>query len=177
MAKWRFRYYGDPVLRQKSVPIEEITEEIKELARYMTYFADNNNGIGLSAVQLGVPIRMFVLRDYIVQPDGRWTVGGPKVFINPKIIWKSEEIEVDTEGCMSVPHLNVGPIERPSAMKIEATDLDGNLFVEEKEGINARVRFHENDHLNGVLQIDRLPPNVRKKIEPQLHAIKKKYNP
>lgn len=176
MAKWRFRYYGDPVLREKSVPIEEITDEIKELARYMIYYADHNNGIGLSAVQLGVPIRLFILRDYIVQPDEKWTVSAPKVFINPKIVWKSDETNVDTEGCMSLPHLNVGPIERPNRIKIEALDLDGNLFVDEREGLNARVTFHENDHLNGVLQIDRLPPNVRKKIEPELLAIKKKYN-
>jgi len=175
MAKWRFRYYGDPVLRQKSAAVEEITDEVKELVRYMIYYADNHNGIGLSAIQLGVPLRIFVLRNYIVQPDGKWTVSKPLVFINPKIVWKSEEIEVDTEACMSVPNLNVGPIERPHAIKIEATDLDGNRFVDEAEGINARVRFHENDHLNGVLQIDRLPVNARKKIERQLQAIKKKY--
>jgi peptide deformylase len=175
MAKWRFRYYGDPVLRQKSEPIEEITDEIKELARYMIYYADNHNGIGLSAVQLGVPIRLFVLRDYIVQPDGKWTVSPPKIYINPKIVWKSEETNIDTEGCMSVPNLNVGPIERPNELTIEATDLEGNRFIEQREGLNARVSFHENDHLNGVLQIDRLPPNVRKRIEPQLLAIKKKY--
>jgi peptide deformylase len=76
---------------------------------------------------------------------------------------------------MSVPNLNVGPIERPNEVTIEATDLEGNRFIEQREGLNARVSFHENDHLNGVLQIDRLPPNVRKRIEPQLLAIKKKY--
>lgn len=176
MTKWRFRYFGDPVLREHSKKIAEITEEIKELARFMIHYADNNNGIGLSAVQLGIPIRMFVLRDYIILPDGKWTVSAPKVFINPKIVWKSKETEVDTEGCMSFPHLQVGPIERPHKVKIEATDLEGNLFTEEREGLNARVSFHENDHLNGVLHIDRLPPRIRKKIEPQLQEIKKKYN-
>lgn len=176
MAKWRFRYYGDPILRQHSLPIEKITDEIKELARFMIHYADNNNGIGLSAIQVGVPIRLFVLRDYIIPPDGgRWTYSAPKIFINPKIIWKSEETNVDTEGCMSLPKLNLGPIERPTYVKIEAQDLDGNTFIDEREGLNARVTFHENDHLNGVLHIDRLPPNVRKKIEPQLQAIKKKY--
>lgn len=175
MEKWRFRYYGDPVLRQHSEPIEEITDEIKELTRFMIHYADNHNGIGLSAVQVGVPIRLFVLRDYIVQPDGKWKVSEPKVFINPKIIWRSEETNIDTEGCMSLPNLNVGPIERPTHVKIEAQDLEGNVFVEEREGLNARVTFHENDHLNGTLQIDRLPPNVRKKIEPELKAMKKKY--
>ena len=175
MAKWTFRYYGDPVLREQSKPIEEITDEIKELAHFMIDYADNNNGIGLSAIQVGVPIRLFVLRDYVVLPDGKWALSAPKVFINPKILWKSKETDTDTEGCMSVPNIQLGPIERPIKIKIEATDLEGNTFVEEREELNARVTFHENDHLNGVLHIDRLPPHVRKKIKPELDEIKKKY--
>ncbi len=175
MAKWRFRYYGDPVLREHSKPVEKITEELKELALFMIDYADNHNGIGLSAVQVGVPIRLFVLRDYVVQPDGKWTVTAPKVFINPKVIWKSEELETDVEGCMSLPGLQVGPIDRPYEVHIEAMDLEGNLFIDKRDGINARVSFHENDHLNGTLHIDRLPPSVRKGIEPQLKAIKKKH--
>ena len=176
MSKWTFRYFGDPVLREQSKPIEEITDEIKELAHFMIEYADQNNGIGLSAVQVGVPIRLFVLRDYVVLPDGKWSASAPKVFINPKIVWKSKETETDDEACMSVPGLLVGPIERPKKVRVEATDLEGNMFVEEREGLNARVSFHENDHLNGVLQIDRLPPRVRKKIESDLQDIKKKYN-
>ena len=174
--KWRFRYYGDPVLREHSKPIEEITDEIKELARFMTHYADNNNGIGLSAIQMGVPIRLFVLRDYILLPDGHWATSAPKVFINPKIVWKSKEMETDTEACMSVPELSIGPVERPKKLRIEALDLDGNTFTDEREGLNARVTFHENDHLNGVLYIDRLPPSIRKKFEPQLKDIKQKYS-
>ncbi len=175
MTKWRLRYYGDPVLRKKSEPIEEITDEVKELARFMIDYIDNNQGIGLAAVQVGVPIRLFILRDYIPSEEGQWGVSDPKVFINPKIVWKSEEVEADTEGCMSLPKLTVGPIERPIQVKVEALDLDGNTFIDEREGINARVSFHENDHLNGVLHIDRLPPDVRKRIESDLRAIKKKY--
>ena len=175
MSKWRFRYYGDPVLREHSKPIEEITDEIKELAHFMIDYIDNNRGIGLSAVQVGVPIRLFVLRDYIVLPDGKWASSEPKVFINPKIIWKSKETEEDMEGCMSFPDLQVGPIERPLEVHMEATDLDGNIFVDKRHGINARVTFHENDHLNGVLHIDRAPPHVRKQLEPELQEIKKKY--
>jgi len=175
-SKWRFRYYGDPVLRKQSEPIEEISDEIKELALFMVDYADNNNGIGLSAIQVGVPIRLFVLRDYIHLPDGTWTVAAPKVFINPKVIWKSKETECDNEGCMSFPGLFVGPIERPKMVKIEALDLNGNSFIDEREGLNARVSFHENDHLNGVLHIDRLPSAQRKKIVSELNEIKKKHS-
>lgn len=175
MSKWSFRYFGDPSLRKKCEPIEEITDEIRELAQFMIDYADNNNGIGLAAPQVGVPLRLFVIRDYLMDEEGKWRTSEPKVFINPKILSKSEEEEEDTEGCMSLPNLQVGPIDRPVKIKIEATDLEGNRFVEEREGLNARVTLHENDHLNGVLHIDRLPPAIRKKIAPQLQAIKKKY--
>lgn len=177
MGKWRFRYYGDPILREHSKPVAEITDEIKALAHFMIHYADNHNGIGLSAIQVGIPIRLFVLRDYVVLPDGKWVTSAPKVFINPKIIWKSDETEIDLEGCMSIPGLQIGPIERPFQVHMEATDLDGNLFVDQREGINARVSFHENDHLNGVLILDRVSSKVRKKFEPALLEIKKKYNP
>ncbi|NGX39735.1 MAG: Peptide deformylase [Chlamydiae bacterium] len=175
MAKYTFRYYGDSVLREHSAPIEEITDEVKELAIYMMEYADNNRGQGMAAIQMGVPIRLFVLRDYIVLPDGQWTVSAPKVFINPKIIWKSKKTWTDTEGCMSIPNFSKGPVERPWAVKIEALDLDGNTFIDEREGLNARVSLHENDHINGVLYIDRLPPKLRKAIEPELREIKNKY--
>jgi peptide deformylase len=91
-------------------------------------------------------------------------------------LWKSKELEEDQEGCMSVPNLRVGPIERPVKVQIEALDLDGNIFVDKREGINARVSFHENDHLNGILHIDRLSQRVRKKIEADLQRIRKKYS-
>lgn len=173
--KLRLRYYGDPILREHSEPIKEITPEIKKLAREMVDFIDNNNGAGLSACQVGIPIRLFVLRNYIILPDGQWTLSAPVVFINPKLIWKSKETETDTEGCLSIPKMSVGPVERPVKVIFEALDLDGKTFRDEREGLNARVTCHENDHLNGVLYIDRLPPSVRKKIEPQLREVKKKY--
>lgn len=176
MKEYRLRYFGDPVLRQHCEPVQEITDEIKELAHFMINLSDNKDGIGLAAPQVGVPIRLFVLRDYIILPDGRWTYSAPKVFINPKIVWKSKEVWKDTEGCLSFPGLQVGPIERPMNIRIEATDLEGKLFVEDREWLNARVTLHENDHINGVLHIDRLPPTIRKRIEPELQEIKKKYS-
>jgi peptide deformylase len=78
------------------------------------------------------------------------------------------------EGCLSLPHLRVNVI-RPHKITIEATDIEGNIFVQEFEGINARTRMHENDHLNGVLHIDRTDPKTRNEIEPILREMKKKY--
>lgn len=175
MKEYTFRYYGDPILRQKSEEIPEITDEIRELANFMVQYMDNNNGIGLSAIQVGVPIRLFVLRNYVVLPDGQWSASAPFYYINPKIVWKSDETTIDTEACMSIPQFTKGPVERPARIRIEALDLEGKPFAEEREGLNARVSLHENDHLNGVLFIDRLPPRVRKAIEPDLRTIKTKY--
>lgn len=174
----QIRYFGDPVLRENSAPIVEITEEVKKLAHDMIQTFDNNSGIGLSACQVGVPIRMFVARSYIGLPDGTWTATAPIVFINPKILSVSKETESDSEGCLSIPGIREW-VERPIKVTIEATDLNGKRFVEVFEGrdeierLNARVRLHENDHLNGVLFIDRLPPKVRKRIETKLREIKK----
>lgn len=176
MSKWTLRYFGDPVLRKRSKSVEKITDEIKELVRFMIDYIDNNSGIGLAAVQVGVPIRLFVLRDYIISSDGEWTFSEPKIFINPKILWKTKETKLDQEGCLSIPGLRLGPIERPDKVRVEAINLDGKKFIDERDGINARVFFHENDHLNGVFFIDRLPIAVRKKIENDLQILKKKYN-
>ena len=81
---------------------------------------------------------------------------------------------VDVEGCLSFPKLQL-EIERPDRIVVEALDIDGKLFKEEVEGYNARVRMHENDHINGVLFIDRVDVNTRKRIDPLIRDIKKTY--
>ncbi len=167
-------YYGHAVLRKRCEPVTEITEEIRKLSSDMIETMDKNDGIGLAAPQVGRAIRMFVLRNYIFTEDGKWTLSEPKVYINPKLSSPGTEVISDTEGCLSLPGLRL-QIERPSRITIEAMDLDGKIFVEEVEGFNARVRMHENDHINGVLFIDRVDVNTRKKIEPDLKEIKKKY--
>lgn len=169
------RYYGDPILRKRAEPIQEITEEIRQLVKDMIDTIDLGNGIGLAAPQVGLSIRLFILRNYIISEDGRWSVSEPKVFINPKISSPSQEMVVEDEGCLSLPGIRENVI-RPFRITIEATDLDENLFTEEVEGINARVRMHENDHINGVLFIDRLDTRTRNKIDADLRAIKKKYS-
>jgi len=168
-------YYGNPLLRKKAEPIEEITPEIRQLALDMIETMDVGNGIGLSAPQIGKSIRLFVLRNYIYLEDGRLGFSEPRVYINPKILSHSTHLLKDTEGCLSIPGIN-GEVERPDKILIEATDLEGNRFTEEVEGYNARVRMHENDHLNGVLYIDRMKPHNRHKIEAKLREIKKKYH-
>jgi peptide deformylase len=167
-------YYGHPILRKRCKPIQEITDEIRKLAYDMIETMDKNDGIGLSAPQVGHSIRMFVLRNYLFTEEGHWTLSEPKVYINPKLTNPSEHFISDTEGCLSLPGLRLH-VSRPDKIIVEAMDLDGKIFVEELEGYNARVRMHENDHINGVLFIDRIEANERKKIDPLLKEMKKKY--
>ncbi len=168
------RIYGDPVLREHCKEITEITEEIRQLARDMIDTMDvDGRGIGLAASQVGVPLRLFVLRNYIRNEEGRVTLSAPKVFINPKITVRGEELVVDEEGCLSVPGVRV-QIARPTRIVIEALDLDGQPLKEEVEGMNARVRMHENDHLNGVLIVDRADSKQRHHMKPQLRDLKRR---
>lgn len=168
-------YYGNPLLRKKSDVLEEITDEIRILADNMLETMDQNNGIGLAAPQIGRCVRLFILRNYVETPDGHIHLTQPQVYINPKLSSPSEETQLGEEGCLSVPGVHVD-VERPLKITIEALDLDGKSFTEHLVGYKARVVMHENDHLNGVLHIDRTDPETRKLVEPELQAIKKKYN-
>ena len=172
----KIRYYGDPVLRKRCEPITEITDEIRKLAKDMIETMDKNDGAGIAAPQVGKSVRMFVLRHYNISEDGRWTLSEkPTVYINPKLSSPGEYLVTDSEACISIPGLRLD-VTRPDTIKIEAMDLDGNIFVEELEGYNARLRMHENDHINGVLYIDRIDVHTRNKVDAALRAIKKKYN-
>jgi peptide deformylase len=165
-------YYGNPLLRKKCAPIEEITPEIIALAHRMVETMDLSRGI--AAPQIGHGIRLFVLRFYVEGPNGEQQVTPPFFYINPRILEVSKETLIDSEGCLSIPKLH-GEVERPQKIIVEATGLDGKLFTQEIEGYNARIVLHENDHINGVLFIDRMDPHERKKLEPALRALKKQY--
>lgn len=164
--------YGDPILRKRCQPVAAITEEIRQLVQAMIASMDASHGCGLAAPQVGYSLRLFVLRDYVVQDDGEWVLAEPKVFINPTLSQPGNEIITDYEGCLSIPGIRL-EVDRPNQITVEATDLEGNAFTEVVEGYNARIRMHENDHINGVLFIDRISVHDRKKIEPQLREIKK----
>jgi len=168
-------YYGNPILRQKCAPVTEITDDIKTLVADMIDTMKAYDGVGLAAPQVGRLIRLFIACPYIEEPDGSMTLGDPIVYINPKVHSPSDEEIEDVEGCLSIPGLRLD-VYRPEMISIEAMDLNGNIFHEKLEGYNARTRMHENDHINGVLYIDRVSLAVKKKIEPTLKEIKKKYN-
>lgn len=168
-------YYGNPILRTKAERISEITDEIKQLAHDMVESMDAYQGVGIAAPQVGKSIRLFVLRRYIHGPDGKWDLSDAAfVYINPKIIEHSKETWVSDEGCLSIPKLHL-PVERPVKITVESTRLDGSLACEELEGMNARVILHENDHINGVLFIDRVNKKILHKAEGKLREIKNRY--
>jgi peptide deformylase len=168
-------YYGDPVLRQKGARIEVVDDEVRQLVHDMIDTMNAHNGVGLAAPQVHRSIALFITAMPLKNPDDTWTKGVLRVFINPKIISHSEEMWGLEQGCLSIPGISEKVI-RPLKVTIEATDLEGNVFTHEFNAHEAQAVMHENDHINGVLFIDRLTLRKRKGLEPILRAIKKKYD-
>lgn len=148
------RILGDPILRTATDPIKKVSTELEDLAQAMIETMFNARGLGLAAPQVGELKRLFVLNTKVLDPqDGRLA----RVLINPKIVYLEGEVE-DEEGCLSIPGLFY-PLKRPQKAVIEALELTekGLKAVEiEAEDLVARAILHENDHLDGVLFIDRL---------------------
>jgi len=176
MAKLQLRRYDDPILRKKAEPIERITPEIEQLAKDMIETMIAANGVGLAGPQIGHLLRIFIIRDERIDGTGGYILGEPEVIINPTLSNPSEEKVVMVEGCISLPGLYVEVI-RPKTIHIRYMNLKGEWVEEVLDEFRARVTMHENDHINGVLMIDRMDKQTRKKIEPNLFAIKKKYHP
>jgi peptide deformylase len=169
-------YYGHPTLRKHCAEIAKITEEIRQLSVDLIETMHAFNGCGLAAPQIGVPLRMFISALDGRDKEGYAILGRPEVYINPKILFISHEKDVQLEGCLSIPGI-FEDIARPYSITVEAMDLDGKVFQKNASGWKARNMLHENDHINGVLIIDRISKQRRRQIEPILKGIKKNYNP
>ena len=140
----------DPRLQAISTDVETVDADIRKLVDDMAESMYAAEGIGLAAVQIGVPKRVIVID--LDQKEGKKS---PRAYINPKILWASEEMAVFEEGCLSVPEI-WDDVERPARIKAEYLDRDGNKQVLEADGLLATCLQHEMDHLNGVLFIDHL---------------------
>lgn len=136
---------GEDILRQKALPVEDINDEIRQLANDMFETMIAAEGVGLACPQIGKSLRMFVL---IADDDVR------RVFINPQIIKTSEEVSDYDEGCLSIPQV-YETITRPVAVTVQAYNENGKPFTLEADGFLARIIQHEYDHLDGILYIDR----------------------
>ncbi|HYJ35987.1 MAG TPA: peptide deformylase [Rhizomicrobium sp.] len=140
----------DPRLQAISTEVDKVDDEIRKLVDDMADSMYAADGIGLAAVQIGVPKRVIVID--LDQKDGK---KNPRAYINPKILWASEEMAVFEEGCLSVPEI-WDDVERPARIKAEYLDRDGVKQSLEADGMLATCLQHEMDHLNGVLFIDHL---------------------
>ena len=140
----------DPRLQAVSTDVETVDGEIRALIDDMTDSMYAADGIGLAAIQIGVAKRVLVID--LDQKEGN---KNPVPYINPKIIWASDEMAVFEEGCLSVPEI-WDDVERPAQIKCESLNRDGKKQVLEADGLLATCLQHEMDHLNGVLFIDHL---------------------
>lgn len=145
----------DPVLRQISKPVETFDDELKTLVADMFETMYAAPGIGLAAVQVGVPIRLLVIDLQEPEEEDGEPVRDPKVFINPEILWHSDHEVPYTEGCLSVPE-QYAEVMRPDRIRAKWQDAEGKTYEEEIDGLLATCLQHEMDHLNGVLFIDHL---------------------
>jgi peptide deformylase len=140
-----------PLLKQVSAPVEGgVTDELRALMDDMLETMYAAPGIGLAAVQIGVPQRIIVM-DISKEEDVR----EPRHFVNPEILWRSEETVPYEEGCLSVPEI-FDQVERPAKVRLRYMNYKGETIEEEAEGLYAVCIQHEMDHLEGVLFIDHL---------------------
>ncbi len=166
-------YYGNPILRTKTPPLEDITDEVREVVREMIAWLHEHNGLGLAAPQVGQSWRLFITCFPNYSEDGHLLHGDKVlVYINPKLSAPSKETWSRSEACFSVPGVFPQVI-RPVRITVEATDLEGNQFRQVLEGLPARIVMHENDHINGVLMIDRASAQERKRWDQALRKLAK----
>ena len=140
----------NPILRKKSIPVKTVDNGIKKLMDDMLETMYNAPGIGLAAVQIGV-LKKIVVMDISKDPDRK----SPMYFVNPEIIWKSNERATYEEGCLSIPN-QFANIERSEKCKVKYLDYNGKTNEMDAEGLVATCIQHEIDHLNGILFIDYL---------------------
>jgi peptide deformylase len=167
-------YYGDPVLRKKAAPINAITEDVVRLAEEMVETMNACDGWGLAAPQVHHSVRLFVMR-LPIEKGEELELGEAVVFINPKLSAFSQETLRAPEGCLSIPTLRAD-VDRSREIMVEYTDLEGKTTKKLFTGWAARVIMHENDHLDGVLFIDRLSKEERSLLEPSLQNLKKRLH-
>jgi len=145
------REFGDPVLKTRAAPVESFDESLVRLTQEMLATMRDNEGVGLAATQVGRLKRVFVAA---IEDD-------EYVIVNPVLTDRSGTTETVTEGCLSIPGIQVD-VERPITVTISGQDVSGKLLQIEASDLLARVLQHEVDHLDGVLILDRTDRQSRK---------------
>jgi len=158
----------DARLKQKSLPVEGgVTDAHRTLMDDMLETMYDAPGIGLAAIQIGEPVRIIVM-DLSRDDEEK----APRYFVNPEILWASEELFTYEEGCLSVPDI-YDDVERPARVKLRYLDYNGAQIEEDAEGLYAVCIQHEMDHLEGVLFIDHLSRLKREKALTKLKKAKR----
>ena len=157
----------DPRLRLQSEPVNTVDRGIRTLVDDMFETMYAAPGIGLAAVQIGVPLRVVTM-DLAKKDDEK----EPQVFINPEITWVSEDKSAYDEGCLSIPEY-YEEVERPAKVRVKYSDLDGKQHEIEAEGLLATCLQHEIDHLTGVLFVDHISTLKRGMILRRLKKLKR----
>jgi peptide deformylase len=152
LALAQIRQYPDSVLRMQAPPVEKFDDDLKRLVTRLGELMTDATGVGLAATQVGVLRRVFVFaRDE----------GEVAVLVNPEIVSRSDETEVDDEGCLSIQGVTM-PVERSTSVRIEGRDANGEEVAYDLEGTPARIVQHELDHLDGTMILDRTTPEARR---------------
>ena len=154
LALAQIRQYPDPALRMEAKPVEEFDDDLRRLVERMRALMVDASGVGLAATQLGILQRLFV---FDVQEEEPLIA----VIVNPVITERSDETEVDDEGCLSLQGVLV-PVERAVRVHIEGLNEHGEDVAYDLENAAARTAQHELDHLDGVLILDRTTPEARR---------------
>jgi peptide deformylase len=140
----------DPRLKVKSTPVEQVDDDLRRFMDDMLETMYAAPGIGLAAIQVGAPKRVLVID--LQETEGEKS---PRFFVNPEIIWESDELATYNEGCLSVPD-QYAEIDRPARIKLRYLDYNGKLNEDDMDGLLATCLQHEMDHLEGILFIDHL---------------------
>ena len=152
LALAQIRQYPDSVLRMKAPPVETFDDDLKRLATRLGELMKDANGVGLAATQVGVLRRVFVFardEDEVA------------VLVNPEIVRRGDEADVDEEGCLSIQGVTM-PVERSTSVRIEGRNASGEEVAYDLEGTPARIVQHELDHLDGTMILDRTTPEARR---------------
>ncbi|MBM3263969.1 MAG: peptide deformylase [candidate division Zixibacteria bacterium] len=173
------RFYGDPVLREKSLPVGEVTPDVRRLAEDLIDTMVAAAGLGLAAPQIGETLRLFAVdlsavgQDNILDRTGSLTDMQNRriVLINPEIVFQEGE-QNGEEGCLSFPDL-YDRVTRPQIVRVTALDVDGQVVEIEGSGLLARALAHETDHLDGILFIDRMSSFRLRFIQGRLRKLRK----
>ena len=160
-------HYPASVLGQRAEAVEEIDDNLRRFVEKMTEIMLANKGVGLAAPQAGVSLRLF-----IISLDG--TAENVRVYINPTVTPVGDLVGFD-EGCLSVPGIYT-KIQRYKRCKVVATDLEGNEFSDEAEGLYARALQHEYDHIEGMTIINRMSQVARIAHRRQLKKLAKEQD-